>query len=312
LKRIVLPHFLFPLLKFTFKKPIPLQRNKNMALKKSLLVVASILVSTAIHAGTAVIPVNNSPGKIKLKLVGKPAASPVKINTLKQMDVAGAGSVVVPNIKPADVFRDYLKAIGGMEVLTKVKSLYMLSGMQIQGTDLQVELKAMTPNLEVMTMSAGGNVVMKSKFDGTSGFTELNGNKKPFTEQEVKEKTVLTGLVEQLDYLKNPAFIAEVKGIEKVNGSDAYKINITYPSGKVKSEFYDLNSKLLVKKEEMKTENFQTTTTSQVYSNYKMVGNIYFPFDHTLIISTNGEKQILEMKASVVKINEGVTAADFK
>jgi zinc protease len=283
-----------------------------MAFLNSLLLAAFIFTSTILHAEIPISKRSNLPENLKSELLKKPTDRPTNINDPKDLPAVGAKTVKAPNVKPADVFKDYLKAIGGLEILKKVKSLYMLSGMQIQGTDFEMELKAMAPHLEVMTMSTSGNVVMKSKFDGTSGFTEMNGNKTPLSEEEIQEKKVLTCLVEQLDYLSNPAFIAEEKGIEKVNGSDAYKINITYPSGKVKSEFYDIQSKLLVKKEETKTENFNTTTTSQVYSNYKMVGKIYFPFDHTLTISTNGEKQVIPMKATVVKINEGVTAEDFK
>jgi hypothetical protein len=168
------------------------------------------------------------------------------------------------------------------------------------------------PYQHLMTVTATGQVVVKSLFDGTSGFTESMGNKKPFTEQQIKGRKHVTAIIEQLDYLQNPAIIAQVKGIEKLAGADAYKIDITFPTGNVRSEYYDLQSKLLVKREETETENATTTTTTQVYTNYKKAGNIYYPFDNVLTITTNGQQQVITMKASMIKFNEGVTAADFK
>jgi zinc protease len=283
----------------------------TMQIKKSLLLAASLFLSVTLPAEKAL--ASGKYASEKLWLAGELSNSAVKTDAIHSPGVVGAGAITAFDVKPADVFRDYLKAIGGMEVLQQVKSLYVMSKVQLQGMDFDIEVKAMAPRLEAMTMSTQGNVVMRSKFDGTAGFTELSGNKTPLSEAEIKEKTVLTSLVEQLDYLKNPAFVAEVKGIEPVNGANAYKINITYPTGNTKSEFYDVKTKLLVKKEETKTEGFKTTTSSQVFTDYKMVGKINFPFTQTLTISsTEGEKQVLEMKATVVKINEGVTTADFK
>lgn len=216
------------------------------------------------------------------------------------------------NVKAADVLNDYIKAIGGLDELKKVNSIFATMSMQMQGMDLQVQTKTMTPNLEAMTMVMGGNVVMKSSFNGTSGYQQQTGNKKDMTPEEIKEKNLVTGLFEQMDYLKNPAFKAEVKGTEKVNNSDAVKLLITYPDGKTKTEYYDIASKLLVKREDSKTTNNMTVTTIQEYSDYRKAGAILYPYKQAVTISANGQQQVLEMKASDVKINEGVSATDFQ
>jgi predicted Zn-dependent peptidase len=216
------------------------------------------------------------------------------------------------NIKADDVFNSYIKAIGGAEALKKVNSIFATMAMEMQGMNLQVQMKNMLPNMESMTMSMGGNVVMKTSFNGTTGYQQQMGNKKELSPEEIKEKNLVSGLFEQLDYVNNPAFKTAVKGIEKVNGSDAYKVLITYPTGATKTEYYDVASKLLIRKEEAKTANNVTASTTIDYGDYRKAGAILYPYAQTLTISTNGQQQSLEMKASEVKINEGVTATDFQ
>ena len=216
------------------------------------------------------------------------------------------------NVKASDVFNNYLTAMGGSESLKKVSSIFASMTMQMQGMNLQVQIKNMLPNMESMTMLMGGNVVMKTSFNGTTGYQQQMGNKKDLSADEIKEKNLVTGLFEQLDYVSNPAFKAEVKGTEKINGSDAYKIEVTYPNGVTKTEYYDLSSKFLVRREETKTSNNVSASTTTDYSDYKKVGMITYPYSQTLTISAGGQQQTLEMKATDVKINEGVTPADFQ
>ncbi len=158
----------------------------------------------------------------------------------------------------------------------------------------------------------GGNVVSKQVFDGTKGYAEQQGNKMPFPEDEAKAKAAQTTLVEQVDYISNPAFKLEPKGVEKVNGNDAYKIQVTLPGGKVTTEYYAVNSKLLVKQESASTTNGMSINRTTEFSDYKKVGNLLFPYKNTLTIEAGGQQQVLDMVVTDIKLNEGVTADDFK
>lgn len=232
-----------------------------------------------------------------------PYANPVTEN---------AAAADISGVKATDVLNNYLKAMGGVEALKNVKSIYAQMGMQMQGATIDIESKQMAPKMEAVTMSMNGNPVMKTRFNGTAGYQEQGGQKKAMTADEIKEKAVITGLFEQLDYVKNPAFKAEVIGIEKVNGSDAYKVLVTFPVGKTKTEYYDVTSKLLVKIEVSTTmPNNMTLIQTIEYSDYRKVGNIMFPYAQTHTVNAGGQQQVMEMKATSVKLNEGVTAADF-
>ncbi|MDT3404327.1 M16 family metallopeptidase [Mucilaginibacter terrae] len=226
--------------------------------------------------------------------------------------VEGAAAPVLAGIKASTVFSDYITASGGAAELKKIKTITITSSMQMQGMPLSVQQKYMAPNWEMMTLSMNGNVVVKSAFNGTVGYQTQMGNKTEMTAAEIKDKNAITGLFEQLDYLSNPAFKSEVKGVEKINGANAYKVAITSPTGKISTEYYDVTSKLLVRKESTETKGTATTQTTTDLGSYKKVGAIMFPFAQTLTISAGGQQQVLEMKVSDVKFNEGVTAEDFK
>ena len=85
-------------------------------------------------------------------------------------------------------------------------------------------------------------------------------------------------------------------------------IKITKPSGKVTSEYYSAKTGLLLREESTETEGGQEFTVTTDYSDYQKVGTLMFPMSFTQSVSG----QDLVFKLSDMKINEGVTDADFK
>ncbi len=212
---------------------------------------------------------------------------------------------------PKGVIEDYIKAIGGKDELQKVKSVAITLGMSMQGMTLDVLQKRLAPNLELTTVTMGGNVVNKSLFDGTTGYQEQMGQKREMGKDDIEEKKAQTSLFEQLDYLSDKYHL-QAAGTEKVDGKDAYKIMVTLPNGKTQTEYYDVVSKLLVRVDKEQVANNMTVNNSIEFGEYKKVGNILMPYVQKVTVSANGQQQSFEMNATDIKVNEGVTAADFK
>jgi zinc protease len=225
---------------------------------------------------------------------------------------AGAANAAVPNVKPADVIKGYIDAIGGITELKKITSYNKSLNLAMQGMTLSVSEKKMAPNMEAMSISMGPNVMMKSTFDGEKGYNMQQGAKKDLTADEIAQKKVFTSVTEQLDYLTNPAFKLAVKGVQKIDGADAYQIDVTDPTGKISSEYYDVKSKLLVKSESTTTTNGTSINQSVAFSDYRKVGNVMFPYKQALTIAAGGQEQNLVMTVTDIKVNTGVTADDFK
>lgn len=225
-------------------------------------------------------------------------------------DKPAAGATTAVDAKA--VINDYLKAIGGVDQIKKLNSYFQKMTMQVQGMSLDVVNKGLAPNKTVISMSMMGNVVSKQLFDGTTGYNEQQGNKVPMPEDEIKAKQAQTTLVEQVDYVSNPAFKLEAKGQDKVNGEDAYKIQATLPGGKVVTEYYGVTSKLLLKAESAAVQGNVTVNRSFEFSDYKKVGGVLLPYKMNMSIEANGQSQTIEMNTTEIKVNEGVTAEDFK
>lgn len=225
---------------------------------------------------------------------------------------AEANNKEIANVQPREIIKNYIDAIGGAAELKKINSYSITMSLVTQGMTLNASEKKMAPNKEVMTISMGTNVMMKSTFDGTGGYQQQGANKKDMTAGEIAQKKVFTSLTEQLDYLSNPNFKLAVKGIQKVNDADAYQVAVTDPTGKTSMEYYDVKSKLLVKNENTTVTNNTPVTQTVELSDYRKVGNTLFPYKQALTISAGGREQNIVMNVTDVKLNSGVTADDFK
>jgi len=243
----------------------------------------------------------------------KKSGYPVKLyDKFANPVVEGAPAASTADVKPADVIKGYINALGGEAELKKLTSYTVTMDMSMQGMKLAVTQKKMAPNKEMMNITMGGNTVMKEVFDGAAGYQQQGPNKKDLGADEVAQKKVFTSLTEQLDYLTNPAFKLAVKGIQKVNGSDAYQLSVTDPTGKTSTEYYDVKSKLLVKNESTTITNGTSVNATVDFADYRKVGNLMFPYKQTITQSAGGQDQTFEMTITDVKINTGVTADDFK
>lgn len=227
------------------------------------------------------------------------------------VSAATSSTKTAPAVEAKTIISDYLTALGGIEELKKVKSVVSNLGMSMQGMTLDVQEKKMFPNMELTTVKMGGNIVNKNLFDGTTGYQEQMGQKKEMTKDEIEEKKAQTSIFDQVDYLTGN-YKLKVAGTEKVEGKDAYKVEVTLPAGKSQVEYYDIQSHLLVRVVKDVQANNMTISNTITFADYKKVGNVMFPFTQQVSVSANGQEQNFEMKVTDIKLNEGVTAADFK
>jgi predicted Zn-dependent peptidase len=215
------------------------------------------------------------------------------------------------NVSATDVVDNYIKAVGGEAAIKKVKTVLMNMDMNVRGMNLDAVQKAMNPNKEMTEVSKGGNVVMKDMFNGETGYQMQMGQKRDMDAKDIADKKAKKNIVDQLNY-KEPGYKLEMKGIEKVNGKDVYKILVTSPSGKQTSEYYDVSTAFLVKQETSSVASGMDLSQTIQFDNYTKVNDVLFPFAITLTVEVGGNSTDIAYKVKSVKINEGVTADDFK
>ncbi|CAN5172461.1 hypothetical protein BH11BAC6_BH11BAC6_02700 [soil metagenome] len=224
---------------------------------------------------------------------------------------AAAKSTAEINISANEIIQKYIAASGGTDELKKINSYTMTGTMDYQGTPLNVSQKMLAPNLESMDIMMNGQTVMREAFNGTTGYQSQGGNKKEMESSEVSLKQDMKGLFPQLFY-NDGSYKLEVAGIEKVGSADAYKINVISAAGNKTTEYYDIATGFLVKEEFVVNSGGQDIQQTIELSNYKKVGNVIFPFTLAIAAQTPQGSQEYTIEATEFKLNETVTADDFK
>ncbi|MGN7989141.1 insulinase family protein [Pedobacter sp. 22226] len=227
-------------------------------------------------------------------------------NPVKPLDV----TLSPPPPVPAQIISNYIKAIGGAEAIKKITSLQQTGEMEVQGQKLTVNIKNMAPNLSSMEMLMGGQTAVKQVYNGKTGYSMQMGQKAELTGDDLAEKKDDKGYGSQLYYATDGTKI-ESAGTAKVGTADAFKLNITSPSGKKKTEYYDTKSGLLLKEESTSTKGTVEVSQSTEYSNYKKVGDVLFPFNLAQSVSTVQGSQEFSIVIKDIKINPPLKAEDF-
>jgi len=201
------------------------------------------------------------------------------------------------------VMDNYIKAIGGDKAVAAVKTIFLTGSSEIEGAPaplsyvVKKDVKGKTlSKLELVGMME----LSKQVIGDTSGYTSSQGQKKDLTPEEFAEKKPLATTFEELALAKKADVI--VDGIESINGVDAYAIK----NGKT-TIYYDVKTGLKLLSSTTSERNGQKMTSTMTFNDYKDVKGIKVP--HNIIMSQGRE---IDIKISEVKINEGVTDADFQ
>lgn len=209
-------------------------------------------------------------------------------------------------VTAASVMDAYFKAIGGKEKAEMVNTVWTTANVTIEGMPFSPigEIKTMGPNKTSLEMSIEGmGVVMKQKFNGTTGYVEQQGMQQAFTDDQIAGLKEERSVFPELGYDSGSLTLESVTSI---NGKDVYKVKVAGVD-KDSYRYYEVETGLLVRVEKTAEVQGQSFTTVEDYGNYSPVGDILFPYS----LSTTSGPQVIQMNVTNVKVNEGVTEADF-
>jgi zinc protease len=200
------------------------------------------------------------------------------------------------------VMDNYVTAIGGEKAVKAVKSISYVGSTtipQIPAPLSYIQKNDVTGKMMV-EISMPGMSLMKQVVNGNTGYMTTQGQKKVVEGQELakmKEGAILFSETS----LASKAGVA-ISGIEPMNGSDCYAI----VDG---SSIYYFDIKTGYKTAESTTEEQggQKMTRVTSFSDYRDVKGVKVPFNTIMNVGFE-----LDIKMSDVKINEGVSDADFQ
>ncbi len=204
-----------------------------------------------------------------------------------------------PSVTVETVLNNYINAIGGKSKLESVNSLFTVAGATMQGMQLGMEMKTTSDKKMSQAILMGGMAMQKTVFNGESGYRMAQGQKVEFDEMQIQEMKESAGTFPEMN-AKN----AILKGIENVNGENAYAVQF----GENKVSFYSAETGLKIKDETTNEVNGMQMKSAIYFGDYKKVNDILFP--HTISVSAGPQE--LKFEVSEIKINEGVSNADFE
>jgi hypothetical protein len=159
-------------------------------------------------------------------------------------------------------------------------------------------------------MKMNDNVMSKQVFDGEKG--TQSGMGMPISPIEGED---LTDLREQAAFCKEAnyknGYKLTLKGIEEINNSPAYIVEVERPDGSKSTDYYDMKSSLKIREVSTGTgADGQPSVQTTDYADYNAIdGGLLLP--HTLTVAGVFPVPFKVMLNSV-KVNAGVDDAVFK
>ena len=207
---------------------------------------------------------------------------------------------VPAGITAKSVLDNYIKAIGGEKAILAVKSLSTVAAGEIQGTALEMTSKVTSSNKLIVEMKAMGMTMMKQVVNDKGAYVSQQGQRKDLDGDKLAEAKASAMPFDELKLSLKTGVTLD--GIESFNGAEAYVIK----DGKT-TLYYDVKSGFKIGKAVVQEANGQKMTQITNFGDYKEVKGIKFPFKTSMSFGP----QEIEFKTTDVKINEGVTDADF-
>ncbi len=197
------------------------------------------------------------------------------------------------------VLENYLKSVGKTQ---SVKTIAIQAKGEMQGIALDFEIKRSGTDKFLQLITGMGMTLSKQIVNGKTVSVEAQGQKIPVSDDEVVIAQMESGVFPEVNMLKNNNI--KLVAIESFNGADAYVIALTDK----KNLYYDVVSGLKVGEKTTVEMGGQKIENIVIYDDYREVKGVKVPY----AISVSSAGMTFEFKTSGVKINEGVSDADFK
>lgn len=200
------------------------------------------------------------------------------------------------------VLDNYIKAIGGEKALNTVKTIAMVGSTTIPQapSPLTFSNKIDAKGKIMVEIAMGPMSLMKQVVNEKGAYIMQQGQRKNIEGETLAEMKASATPFEELQLVKKTGIA--ITGIETINGNDAYAIQ----NGNT-TLYYDTKSGLKVAETKTVEQGGNKMSQTTNFGDYREVKGVKIPFN---IIQNVGFE--LDIKMSEVKINEGVTDADFQ
>ncbi len=214
----------------------------------------------------------------------------------KEIEMADA------NMTADKVIESYISAIGGSEKASAIKAAKVTMSANVMGTALGLSFVYDDANMRFsQKTSIAGNVMQSSVLKDGKGSVSAQGQTIEMTADQIEAGRLSSFFLPEL-YFGSMSYTLTLDGIKDVEGTQAYKVIVTSPSGASTINYYSVESDLKIK-----NENAQAGDT--YYSDYQERNGVLIPMAYT--IKSPMIPVPLEAKVESLELNPTLTDADF-
>lgn len=259
------------------------------------------------------VPVNN----LVITIVGNAkeiAAGLSKYGDVKFFDING-NEVAPPTEKKVDanvtatsVLQKAIEAYGGETAIAAIKDATLKGSVSMMGQAMQYEQKHVMPGGYSAVVKMGPMELMKQSKNGSEYSAAMQGTKQEVSADDKAQLDAKAALYDERYYLSNAAVKLNLKGIESVDGKDAYDIEIVTPEGSSFHAFYDVKTGLKVQeRRQQEVGPMGKVNVTTLYKEYKEFNGVKIPVQ--IVIDLGVMKQ--DISITEVKINAGLSASEL-
>jgi hypothetical protein len=213
-----------------------------------------------------------------------------------------------------EIIAKHQAAMGSPEKWASVKSMVMKSKFNVQGMDIEskssiVVGKSFRTEVEVM-----GNKII-TVIDGEGGWMNrpamMGGTGEPedLPREQVKAGVSQKNIGSSLLIAKNEGAKIDLVSKEKLDGAEVYLLKITKKSGEESQVFVSASTGFIVKAINKMTVQGQQVEAEVMYSNYKSIDGLFFPFTVETPSPMGGGNMVVE--TSSIDLNPVLDASLF-
>ena len=201
------------------------------------------------------------------------------------------------------VIDGYVKAIGGDKAIKTVKSISFNGTTKIPQAPMPLSYSLKTDSKGRMALElsmAGMGSLMKQVVNGNNAYMSQQGQKKVLEGEELAKAKENAVLFNETLLATKPG--VTVTGVEPMNGGDAYTVldgDTTY--------FFDVKTGFKTAESTTDEKGGEKMTSVTYFNDYRDVKGVKVPFNTIMNVGIE-----LDIKIDDVKINEGISDADFQ
>jgi hypothetical protein len=209
----------------------------------------------------------------------------------------------LPDKTPEEVIKDYIKAVGGEDKISSIKTIVLVMEAEIQGMKIEIDTNRDMEGMRLMQqMIVDGNVQQKTVVKNEEGYMSAMGQVKPLSADQLETlKTNIYPFPEL--YYDQMGFTVEMGENTSINGEEAYTLLVTNTAGLKSKEYYSVANGLKLK--------MTADVAGDVsFSDYQEIDGILFPMKVT--ISNPMLPVPMETRVVSIKVNEPLDNSLFE